>query len=49
MRTSDVVHVFGFSANADGSCVGAEGVTPAQLETITPLLDRAMASVQLPT
>lgn len=48
LRAADVVHIFGFSANAEGSCVGAEGMTPEQLDTITPGLDQAMASVEFP-
>lgn len=48
LRAADVVHIFGFSGNAEGSCVGAEGMTPEQVEAITPGLDRAVAAVDLP-
>jgi hypothetical protein len=47
LRIADFVHVFSFSANAEGSCVGAEGLTPAQLDEMLPGLAQAIAAVEL--
>lgn len=49
LRTAEFVHVFSFSANGEGSCVGADGMTPEQLETIIPVLDQAIAVVEVPS
>lgn len=48
LRTSDFVQIFSFYAHAEGSCVGLEGMTPEQLDAVTPGLDQAMAVVELP-